>query len=155
MLHAEENIFQENKTEMGLVLDHYHRNYEEKEAVYRETVRCLQESWGQYQRIQSLYQKEFQKLGNERAALASRASAIEAACSVREQESQAQLKAMSVIAEKQLELKYTDEILRLRAESSFHSQQCGSLQQQLQQVRNLHLQMKEHFGKETQKALTK
>ena len=60
---------------------------------------------------------------------------------------------MSVIAEKKLELKYTDEVSRLRAESSFHLQQCGSLQQQLQQVRNLHLQMKEHFGKESQKAL--
>ena len=62
---------------------------------------------------------------------------------------------MSALTEKQLELKYTDGILRLRAESSFHSQQCGSLQQQLQQVRNLRFQIEEHFGKETQKALDK
>ena len=61
-----------------------------------------------------------QELGNERAALASRASAIEAACSVREQQSQVQLKAMSVVAEKRFELRYTDEISKLRAESSFH-----------------------------------
>ena len=37
MLHAQEKMSQENKTEIGLVLDHY-----------GETVRCLQESWGQY-----------------------------------------------------------------------------------------------------------
>ena len=95
-------MFQENKTEMGLVLDQYQRNYKEKEAVYRETVRCLQESRGQHQRIQSFYQKELQELGNERAALASRASAIEAACSVREQQSQAQLKVCRLLWRKGL-----------------------------------------------------
>ena len=60
---------------------------------------------------------------------------------------------MSALTEKKIELKYTDEISRLRAESSFYLQQCGSLQQQLHQVHNLHLQMKEHFWKEAQEAL--
>ena len=47
-LHAEEKMSQENKKEMGLGLDHYQRNYAEKEAVYQETVKCIQESCGQY-----------------------------------------------------------------------------------------------------------
>ena len=58
---------------------------------------------GQYQRVQSFYEKELQELGNERAALAFRASAIEAAHSVREQVAQAQLKAMSALTDKKLE----------------------------------------------------
>ena len=134
------------------MLGHCQRHYAKKETVYQETVKCLQESCGHYPRIHSFYQKELQERGNERAALASRASAIEAVHSVREQEAQAQLKVMSAFIQKTLGLKYTDEISRLRVESSFHSQQRGALQQQLQQVRNLHLQMKEHFGKEAHNA---
>ena len=140
---------------MGLGLDHFLRNYAEKEAVYQESVKCLQESWGQYSRIQLFYQKELQELGNERAAIACRASAIEAAHCAREQGAQAQLKGMSALIVKTIELKYTDEISRLRAESSCYLQQCGSLQQQLHQVRNLHLQMKEHFGKKRKRPLTR
>ena len=116
------------------MLDHYQRNYEEKEAVYQEAVKRLQESWGQYQRIQSFYQKELQELGNERATLTSRASAIEAAQSVREQERQAQLKVRSAITKKRLEETYADAFAKLRDECAFQTQQCGALQQQLQQV---------------------
>ena len=98
---------------MGLVLDLYKKAYAEQEAVYQEKVRCHKGSLQQYQHVQSFYEKEFQELGNERATLASRASAIEAVHSVREQERQAQLKAMSAITETMFEEKYTDTFAKL------------------------------------------
>ena len=76
-------MFKGNKKELGRVLDLYKQAHAEQEAVYQEKVRYHKKSWEQHQHVQSFYEKELQELGNERAALASRASAIEAAHSVR------------------------------------------------------------------------
>ena len=87
---------------MGRVLDVYRKTYAEEEAVYEEKFKCHKESWEQYQRLQICYANELKELGSKRAAVAFRYSAIEAVHSVREQERQAQLKAMYAITEKKL-----------------------------------------------------
>ena len=66
------------------MVDVYQWNYAQKEAVYQDKVRCLQESWKQYQHVQIFDEKEFQEIGIERANLASCVSSIEVAHSVRE-----------------------------------------------------------------------
>ena len=83
----------------------------------------------------------------------SHGNSIEAVHSVREQEKHVQLNAMFAITEKKLEEKYVDALARLRDACNFQSQQCGALQQQLQQACNLQRQMKEHYGKEAQKCV--
>ena len=138
---------------MGRVLDLYRKTYAEEEAVYEEKFKCHKESWEQYQRLQIFYANELKELGSKRAAVAFRYCAIEAVHSVREQERQAQLKATSAITEKKLQEKYADTLAKLRDECNFQLQQCGALQQQLQQVHNLQRQMKEHYGKEAQRCL--
>ena len=62
------------------------------------------------------------ELATERVAIASRVAANEAANSIRERERQAQLKAMSAIAERRLEEKYTETLVKLREECDFHAQ---------------------------------
>ena len=91
------------------------------------------------------------ELAHERAALASRAAAIEAANSIPEQERQAQVTAMSAIAERRLEEKYTETLVKLREECVFHAQQNGALQQQLRHAHNHQAQMREHYWKEAQR----
>ena len=81
------------------------------------------------------------ELADERAALAFRAAAIEAANNIREQERQAQLKVMSAIAERGLEEKYSETLVKLREECDFLAQQNGALQQQLRQAHDHQAQM--------------
>ena len=85
---------------MGLVFDLYQRNHAEKEAVCQEQLKCVYESWRQYQHVQMFYEKELKEIRVERASLASRVSSIEAAHSVRAQEAPAQLHVMSALTEK-------------------------------------------------------
>ena len=138
---------------MGRVVDLYRKTYAEEEAVYEEKFKCHKESWEQYQRLQIFYANELKELGSERAAVASCYSAIEAAHSVREQEKQFQLKAMFAITKTMLEDKYVDTRAKLLEDFNFQSQQRGALQQQLQQAYDLQRQMKEHYGKETEKCV--
>ena len=77
------------------------------------------------------------ELANERAALASRAAASEAANHIREQERQVQLKAMSAIAERRLEDNYSEMLVRLREECDFQMQQNEFLLQQIKEAQNL------------------
>ena len=99
------------------------------------------------------YESEITELSNARALLASRYSATEAVHTAREQQKQGQLKAMSAITKKKLEKKYVDALSKLRGECNFQSQQCGALQQQMQQAYNIQRQMKEHSGKEAPKCV--
>ena len=58
---------------------------------------------------------------------------------------------MSAFAQRRLEDKYTEMLVRLREECNLHAQQNGALQQQLRQAHDLQTQMREHYGKEAQK----
>ena len=75
------------------------------------------------------------------------AAVIDAANSIREQERQAQLKAMSAIAGRRLEEKYSETLVKLREEFDFLAQHNGALQQQLRQAHDHQAQIRQHYGK--------
>ena len=106
-------MIRDHVREMKRVVDLHHQT---QNAVYEEKFQCHSEAWEQFQRLQLFHENVVKELANERAALASRAATMEAANSVCEQEREAQLKAVSAIAERRLEEKYTETLVKLREE---------------------------------------
>ena len=71
---------------MRRVVDLHHQTYTAKEVVYEEKFKCRCDPCEQFHRLQMFHESGVKELASERAALASRAAAIEAADRIREQE---------------------------------------------------------------------
>ena len=131
-------------------MDLHHQTFIAREAIYEEQFKVHSQAWEQFQQLQKYQENGVKELAVERAELAARAAAMEAANGIREQERQVQQKDMCTISERGLEETYSETLAKMREECDFLTQQNAVLQQQLQQAHDRQAKLREHYSKEAQ-----
>ena len=77
-------ISHEHARELGRVVDPHHQTYTAREAIYEEKFQVHSQAWEPFQRLQIYHENGVKELAVERAELAARAAAMEAASGIRE-----------------------------------------------------------------------
>ena len=123
LANAEQVMSQENAKELRRIVDLHHRTFAAREAMYEDTFKVHSQALDQYQHLQKYHECGVKEVCIERAELAARAAAIEAANGNREQDRQLQPRLMCAVSERGLEETYSETFTKMREERNSLTQQ--------------------------------